>query len=112
MFDMKNTFIYTVLSVSSYMLLRLAPDRQLFNLASICRLITVLMRPVTVVSPANIRILTEGTFEVQPVMYSEKSKWEENTSLRGASADHESPRCEFPQPHLLLPVCHEAEPIE
>ncbi len=34
------------------------------------------MRPVTVVSPANIRILTEGTFEVQPVMYSEKSSGE------------------------------------
>ncbi len=41
-----------------------------------------------------------------------EEQWGENTSLRGASADHESPRCEFPQPHLLLPVCHEAEPIE
>ncbi len=27
----------------------------------------------------------------------------------GASADHESPRCEFPQPSLAAAVCHEAE---
>ncbi len=53
-----------------------APDSQLFNLASICRLITVLMRPMTVVSSANIRSLTEGSFEVQSFMYGEKSSGE------------------------------------
>ncbi len=67
------------------------------------------MRPVTVVSPANIQDLDRGDLWSAASHVQREEQWGENTSLRGASADHESPRCEFPQPHLLLPVCHEAE---
>ncbi len=46
-----------------------APDSQLLNLLSVSRFVTVWMRPISVVSSANFRSLTEGSLDVQTLVY-------------------------------------------
>ncbi len=53
-----------------------APDSQLLNFLSVSRLVTSWMRPISVVSSANFRSLTEGSLDVQSLVYREKTSGE------------------------------------
>ncbi len=52
-----------------------APDSHLLNLLSVSKHPSW-MRPMTVVSSANFRSLTEGSLDVQSIVYREKSSGE------------------------------------
>ncbi len=43
--------------------------------------------------------LDRGVFRCAGICVEGEEQWGENTALRGASADGESPGCEFAQPH-------------
>ncbi len=55
---------------------KIAPDSQLLNLLSEADSSPPWMRPMTVVSSANFKSLTEGSLDVQSLVYREKSSGE------------------------------------
>uniref|UniRef100_A0A671S602 Uncharacterized protein n=1 Tax=Sinocyclocheilus anshuiensis TaxID=1608454 RepID=A0A671S602_9TELE len=72
-----------------------APDNQLFDLLSVSRLIST---PDEANDCSVVRKLQEfdrGVFSGAVVGVEGEEQWRENTSLRGASIDGDSPGCEF-----------------
>ncbi len=63
-----------------------APDSQLLNLLSVGRLVTVLNEVISVVSSANFKSLTEGSFRCAVIRVEGEKQWGENAALRGSSA--------------------------
>src|SRR4029434_382009 len=103
---LKSTVISTVLSVFSSRLLQphhrtSCSTSRLYADSSSSR-----MRPITDVLSADFRSLTDGSPEVQSLVYREE-QWGEHTSLGGTSADCPGAGYNFSQPHLLLPVYQE-----
>ncbi len=51
------------------------------------------------VSSANFRRLTDGSFRCAVVHVKREEQWGENTALRSSSADGSGAGCVFSQPH-------------
>ncbi len=73
-----------------------APDRQLFNLLSVG---TILNETDQCGVVCKLQELDRGVFRCAVVGIEGEEQWGENTALRCASVDGESPGCEFSPPH-------------
>ncbi len=77
-----------------------APDSQLLKLLSVRRLISILDEADDCSVIRKLQELDRGVFRCAVICVEGEEQWGENTSLRGTSADGESPGCEF-----ALEVC-------
>ncbi len=73
-----------------------APDSRV-NLLSVSRLVSVLDEADDCSVVRRLQELDRGVFRYAVICVEGEEQWGENTSLRGASADGESPGCEFSQ---------------
>ncbi len=76
-----------------------APDSQLLNLLSVSRLVSILDEADDCSVVRKLQELERGVIRCAVICVQGEEQWGENTSLRGASADGDSPGCEFAQPH-------------
>ncbi len=76
-----------------------APDRQLLNLLSVNRLITILNEADDFSVICKLQELDRGVFRCAVVGVEGEEQWGENTALRSSSADGAGVGCEFSQPH-------------
>ncbi len=76
-----------------------APDSQLLNLLSVSRLVSVLDEADDCSVIRKLQELDRGVFICAVIGVEGEEQWGENISLRGTSADGESPGYEFAKPH-------------
>ncbi len=85
-----------------------APDRQLLNLLSVSRLVSVLDEADQCGAVCKLQELDRGVFRCVVVGVAGEEQWGENTALGDTSTDDAAFWQEFPQSHQLLPVCQKA----
>ncbi len=98
-FLLKSTIISTVLSVFVLQVVKIAPDRQLFNLLSVSRLVTVLDEADQYGVICKLHELDRGVFRCAVIGVEGEEQWGENAALRSSSADRTGVGCVFSQPH-------------
>ncbi len=83
-------------------IVKTAPDRQLLNLLSVSRLVSVLNEADQCGVVCKFQELDRGVFRCAVIRIQGEEQWGENAALRSSSADRTGAGCVFPQPRELL----------
>ncbi len=82
-----------------FQVVKTAPDRELLNLLSVSRLVTVLDEADQCRVVCKLQELDRGVFGCAVVRVERKEQWGETTALRSSCADRTGIGWEFSQPH-------------
>ncbi len=82
-----------------FQVVKTVPDRELLNLLSVSRLVTVLDEADQCRIVCKLQELDRGDFGCAVVPVERKEQWEETTALRSSCADRTGIGWEFSQPH-------------